>query len=130
VAHLGLPCAVLTDRLNSLTAAGVPERAPTGGRRQEYQLTHKGLALWPAVRALTVWGDEHYAQAGSRRVLRHATDQGTLDVLGGCTLCGRIIAVQDTLVTPGPGLAAPTEDDDLVTRALVGPHVLLQPVRA
>jgi DNA-binding HxlR family transcriptional regulator len=32
VAHLRLPRAVLTDRLNSLTAAGVLERAPTGGR--------------------------------------------------------------------------------------------------
>jgi hypothetical protein len=79
---------------------------------------------------LTDWGDEHYAQAGPRRIFRHATDQAPLDDCGFCTRCGHTVAVEDTLVTPGPGLAPATEDDDLVTRALVGPHALLQPVRA
>lgn len=130
VAHLRLPRAVLTDRLNSLTEARVLERVPTHGRREEYQLTDKGLALWPVVRTLTGWGDEHYAQAGPRRIFRHATDQAPLDDFGFCTRCGQTVAVEDTLVTPGPGLAPATGDDDLVTRALVGPHKLLQPVRA
>jgi DNA-binding HxlR family transcriptional regulator len=129
VAHLKLPRAVLTDRLNSLTAAGVLRRVPTFGRREEYQLTDKGLTLWPVVRSLTTWGDEHYAKTGPRRIFMHATDDGPLDVFGCCTRCGCSVAVQDTLVVPGPGLAPPTEDDDLITRALVGPHRLLHPMR-
>jgi hypothetical protein len=41
-----------------------------------------GAALWPAVRALLVWGDEYYAPAGPRRVFQHAADEAPLDELG------------------------------------------------
>ena len=63
-----------------------------GSGREESQLTDKGLALWPVVRTLTGWGDQHYAQAGPRRIFRHATDQAPLDEFGFCTRCGHELA--------------------------------------
>ncbi|GGT71922.1 MULTISPECIES: winged helix-turn-helix transcriptional regulator [Streptomyces] len=128
-AHLRLPRAVLTDRLTTLTEAGVLERKPDTGRRDVYVLTPKGIALWPAVRALTAWGDAFYGVgSGPRRVFRHATDDAPLADDGRCTGCGAPVVVGDILVTPGPGLAAAAEDDDPVTRALARPHRLLQPL--
>ncbi|MFF9850519.1 winged helix-turn-helix transcriptional regulator [Streptomyces litmocidini] len=130
-AHLGVPRAVLTDRLATLTEAGVLARRPgTGtGRREVYGLTPKGVALWPAVRALTAWGEEFYAaEGGPRRVFLHARDEAPLAPDGRCTGCGAAVPVQDVLVAPGPGLAAPAPDDDPVTTALVRPHRLLTPL--
>ena len=125
--HLGIPRAVLSDRLKTLTAAGVLERTPTAQGRDEYRLTTKGESLWPAVRALTAWGDEHYAPDGPRRVLRHAADDAPLDTDGRCTACGAKIPVRDTVVAPGPGLD-PASATDPVGAALNHPHRLLKPL--
>src|SRR5215467_11562352 len=54
-AQLGIPRAVLTNRLRSLVEAGVLDRDEDG-----YRLTAKGIALWPVVRAMMAWGDEYY----------------------------------------------------------------------
>ncbi|MGW8762611.1 winged helix-turn-helix transcriptional regulator [Streptomyces sp. NPDC055815] len=130
-AHLGVPRAVLTDRLATLTEAGVLTRRPeTGtGRREVYGLTPKGVALWPAVRALTVWGEEFYAAGGGpRRVFLHAEDEAPLGPDGHCADCGAAVPVRDVLVAPGPGLAPAAPDDDPVTAALARPHRLLTPL--
>ncbi|MEU4266677.1 helix-turn-helix domain-containing protein [Streptomyces sp. NPDC026092] len=128
-AHLRLPRAVLADRLASLTDAGVLARLPDTGRREVYALTSKGVALWPAVRALTSWGDDFYGSAGGpRRVFRHADDDAPIAEDGRCTGCGAPVPVGDVLVAPGPGLAPPAEDDDPVTAALARPHRLLRPL--
>jgi DNA-binding HxlR family transcriptional regulator len=126
---LKLPCAVLSERLKSLTAAGLVERVTGSAGRSEYRLSAQGTALWPAVRALLAWGDEYYAPEGPRRVFLHAADEAPLDELGRCTACGASPAPRDTLVTPGPGLPAPSSDDDVVTVALASPHLLLTRVR-
>ncbi|MEU7009905.1 helix-turn-helix domain-containing protein [Streptomyces sp. NPDC046332] len=128
-AHLRLPRAVLADRLAGLTEAGVLARLPGTGRREVYGLTPKGLALWPAVRALTSWGDEFYAAGGGpRRVFRHADDESLVAGDGRCTGCGAAVPVGDLVVAPGPGLPPPTGDDDPVTAALARPHRLLRPL--
>ncbi|MFG2833477.1 winged helix-turn-helix transcriptional regulator [Streptomyces zaomyceticus] len=129
--HPGVPRAVLTDRLGTLTEAGVLERGPeTGkGRREVYALTPMGVALWPAVRALTAWGEEfHAADGGPRRVFLHALDEAPLDADGRCTGCSSAVPVTDVLVVPGPGLAPASPDDDPVTAALARPHRLLHPL--
>ncbi len=128
VVHLQIPRAVLTDRLKSLTEAGVLARVAGSGRREEYELTEKGVALWPAVRTLMAWGDEYYAPAGPRRRFLHAVDGAAIDATGHCTRCDAFVPVKDTLVAPGPGLAA-LAADDAVTVALVDPRPLLQPLR-
>ncbi|MEU3478187.1 winged helix-turn-helix transcriptional regulator [Streptomyces sp. NPDC033754] len=158
-AHLAVPRAVLTDRLATLVEAGVLDRRPEPGtgRREVYVLTPKGIALWPAIRALTAWGEEFYAaEGGPRRVFRHVGDEAPIDAGGRCTGCGTAVPVEDVLVTPGPGLGHATgvsseasdeasgkvsedvsgkapagpsvEAADPVTAALTRPHRLLTPL--
>jgi hypothetical protein len=96
----------------------------------EYVLTGKGITLWPVVRSLLAWGDEHYSDGGPRRVFHHAADGGAVSGDGTCAVCGQAVAVQDLLVAPGPGLAARPGGADPVSMALASPHRLLEPVRS
>src|ERR1700739_405458 len=66
-AHLGVPRAVLADRLSYLAEAGGLTGRPVRHGHTEYVLTGKGLELWPAIRVLLDWGDEHYSARGPRR---------------------------------------------------------------
>jgi DNA-binding HxlR family transcriptional regulator len=125
-AHLGLPRAVLADRLKSLTESGVLAGANDGARG--YVLTEKGILLWPAVAALTTWGEEFYAPAGRRSILTHDADGGLIDQAGRCADCHHLVDVRDTVLRPGPGLEAPGPDADSVSIALMAPHRLLQPI--
>ena len=125
--HLGIPRAVLTERLNALVDAGVLERVPYGAR-SHYALTDKGVSLWRPVYALTQWGDDHYAAKGPRRLFLHADDDGLLDANRACAVCGHVAAPAETLVAPGPGLDRATEDREPVGRALLTPHRLLEPL--
>lgn len=57
---LGIAKNTLTSRLNDLTAGGILEKVPdpNGGKHFEYQLTQKGLELFPVIVALSQWGDK------------------------------------------------------------------------
>jgi DNA-binding HxlR family transcriptional regulator len=126
--HLGVPRAVLTSRLAALVEAGVLAVVPGAHGRDEYVLTGKGLGLWPAVRSLLAWGDDHYSAAGPRRVFRHAADGGDVAPDGVCPVCGAAPGVADLVVVPGPGLAVPGRPDPVST-ALTAPHRLLEPIK-
>jgi DNA-binding HxlR family transcriptional regulator len=128
-AHLDIPRAVLTDRLTTLVDAGVLALVPGAHGHDEYVLTAKGADLWPAVRALLAWGDEHYSAVGPRRVFRHAADDGDVAASGVCTACGAIVGSADLVVVPGPGLAAIPPKPDPVSAVLNAPHRLRQPIR-
>jgi DNA-binding HxlR family transcriptional regulator len=128
-AHLGIPRAVLTSRLAALAEAGVLAVVPGAHGRDEYILTGKGLDLWPAVRSLLAWGDDHYSAAGPRRVFTHAADGGGVSDDGRCALCGAAAGVADLLVAPGPGLRGSTGRTDVVSVALAAPHRLLEPIK-
>jgi DNA-binding HxlR family transcriptional regulator len=125
-AHLGLPRAVLADRLKLLTEQGV--LASAGDGTPGYVLTGKGILLWPAVAALTAWGEEFYAPDGRRSILTHQADGGPIDQAGRCADCQHLIDVRDIVLRPGPGLKAPGPDADPVSAALMAPHRLLQPL--
>ena len=126
-AHLGVPRAVLSDRLGSLTEAGVLARQTGGHGHTEYALTSKGVELWPVIRTLLTWGDEHYSDRGPRRVFRHAADDGVVAPGGICAVCQQNVPAAELMITPGPGLAAPTPDDP-VSQALKTPHRMLEPI--
>ncbi len=126
--HLGIPRAVLTERLEFLVGEGVLARTPGAGRRFEYELTPKGLELWPVVRTLTEWGDAHYAPNGPRRVFTHRDCGGTPDSTRRCSRCSKTIQVADMLMQPGPGLPPVTPDTNPVTAALAEPRPLLEPL--
>lgn len=126
VEHLDIPRAVLTERLEFLLGEGVLERVPGPGKRSEYELTAKGRGLWPVVRALSAWGDEHYAPGGRRRVFVHAGCEGEVTQPGRCLRCGEEVPLAETVMTPGPGLTPPV---DQVSAVLARPRRLLQPLR-
>jgi DNA-binding HxlR family transcriptional regulator len=125
--HLGIARAILSERLSRLVAEGVLVRSGSG-RGTEYELTPKGIALWPMIYTAIVWGDEHYAPKGPRRVFLHARDEGQLDRSGRCSTCGAQPPPAEVVIAPGPGLRR-SRDDDVVTVALRSPHRLLEPLR-
>ena len=59
---LGIARRVLTERLKLLVDEGVLKKVAYQERplRYEYQLTEKGIGLYPALVALVHWGDEHF----------------------------------------------------------------------
>ncbi|KPH97635.1 transcriptional regulator, HxlR family [Actinobacteria bacterium OK074] len=129
LSHLGIPRAVLAARLQALTAEGILEkrRYQESPPRDEYVPTERGIALWPALRALGLWGRVHLA--GTRlRYFRHATcgtDQD-LGPYGECPACGTLVPVADVLLVPGPDLDP--DPDDPVSRALLRPKRMLEPI--
>ncbi|MGI5375721.1 winged helix-turn-helix transcriptional regulator [Streptomyces sp. CA-251387] len=125
--HLGIPRAVLAARLQTLTTEGILEkrRYQQSPPRDEYVLTDRGIALWPTVRSLALWGREHFG--GARlRYFRHADCGTELGPYGECPACGTVVPVEDVLMEPGPGLDP--DPADPVSRALLKPKRLLQPV--
>jgi len=129
-AHLHIPRAVLTERLDFLIGEGVLARTPGRGRRLEYELTAKGLDLWPIVRTLSDWGDAYYAPGGRRRVFVHEGCGGELGPVTRCGRCGEDVPISATVMTPGPGLPTPAPDADAITVALSEPRKLLTPLPA
>ncbi|MFJ2404102.1 winged helix-turn-helix transcriptional regulator [Streptomyces xanthochromogenes] len=127
LAHLKIPRAVLAARLQSLTDAGVLEkrRYQESPPRDEYVLTELGRALWPALRALGLWGRAFNPDARPMRTFRHAECGTELGSFGECPECGRTVDPADVEMRPGPGLG-PAED--AVSRALRAPRRLLEPL--
>ena len=125
--HLGIPRAVLSARLRALTEQGIMEkrRYQESPPRDEYVLTDRGIALWPTLRALGAWGREQLTQI-QLRVFRHADCGTELGAYNECPACGTIGPVSDGEVLPGPGLSR--DPADPVSRALLKPKRLLQPV--
>jgi len=128
--HLNIPRAVLSARLGSLTEAGVLSGEAGAHGHTEYVLTAKGRTLWPVIRGLLDWGDEHYSAGGPRRVFQHAADSGMVAADGTCTACGSAVPVDDLVLAPGPGLTQRPAGGDPVSRALATPHRLLEPLHA
>ncbi|MFG3287835.1 winged helix-turn-helix transcriptional regulator [Streptomyces sp. NPDC048179] len=125
--HLGIPRAVLSARLKTLTEVGILEkrRYQESPPRDEYVVAERGIALWPALRALSVWGREHLMDR-RLRYFRHAECGTELGSYGECPACGTVVPVADVLVTPGPGLDP--DPADPVSRALLKPKRLLEPL--
>ncbi|MFJ8350246.1 winged helix-turn-helix transcriptional regulator [Streptomyces sp. NPDC094153] len=125
--HLGIPRAVLAARLQTLTAEGILEkrRYQESPPRDEYVLTERGTALWPTLRALGLWGREHFTEV-QLRYFRHAECGTELGPYGECPACATVVPVEDVLMEPGPGLDP--DPVDPVGRALLKPRRLLQPL--
>lgn len=127
--HLQVPRAVLTERLGTLVQARILDRVPGPSGRDEYELTAKGVALWPVVRSLMAWGDEYYGrQAGPRRRFLHAADEGGLDANGICAVCRELVEVPDILMVPGAPADQGAGDPNPVSAALDVPRRLLEPL--
>jgi DNA-binding HxlR family transcriptional regulator len=125
--HLGIPRAVLAARLQTLTAEGLLDkrRYQESPPRDEYVITDRGIALWPTLRSLGLWGREHFDEA-QLRYFRHADCATELGPYGECPACGIVVPVEDVLMEPGPGLDR--DPADPVSRALLRPKRLLRPL--
>ena len=126
--QLGIPRAVLTSRLKSLVDEGVLAREDGPGSSVEYRLTDKGIALWPIVRSMMAWGDEHYSPTGAKRTVRHDFDYGIIDARGYCQECGALVPVPEIRHEPGPGYVRSQAEPDPVSMAMSGPRLLLEPI--
>lgn len=115
-AQLGIPRAVLTNRLRFLVQEDVLDHVDG-----EYLLTSKGVQLWPVLRAMMAWGDEHYSPDGDRRTFRHEADDGRIDTWGRCSSCGAVVSPADIRIEPGPGFTPGTADPVSASRRLLAP---------
>ena len=122
--HLGVPKAVLAERLAFLVDEGVLTK-PTS----EYELTAKGRQLWPMIWSMISWGNENYLEKSARRSYRHAECGG---VIGQDRVCGRCEQVPDAgdLVAHPPRRPRDPSRDDPVSLALGRPHRRLEPIQA
>jgi DNA-binding HxlR family transcriptional regulator len=125
-AHLDVPKAVLSERLNSLVEHGLLERRPDPDhpRRHFYELTDAGRELWPVLNALLVWGDHN--RHPNPRVFKHVACGTPLDERAACPACRLTPPVEDVVMERRPG--GRTLRDDPVELALVTPHRLLEPI--
>lgn len=125
--HLGIPKAVLSQRLALLVQEGVlGTAAAVAGGRDEYVVTSKGRRLWPLLLALTHWGAENYQTAQQRRSFAHAECGAPIDPQGVCPRCGEIPDPTDVITSPPR--QARVRRDDAISKALQRPHRMLEPI--
>jgi DNA-binding HxlR family transcriptional regulator len=110
-AHVGCARNLLTERLNTLVAAGVlkrvPYREPGQRERHEYRLTEEGLDLLPAVVALMQWGDRWETDPeGPPVVIAHRDCGHPVELVLRCTHDHEHVSARDTEPKPGPGARA------------------------
>jgi hypothetical protein len=97
---------VLTARLRKLTDEGILERHRYFEHppRYEYQLTDKGLALFPVIAALMHWGDTWApGPAGPPVVFIHDTCGNVTQPVLTCPHCHGEVSPGNTHAEPGPG---------------------------
>lgn len=108
--HRALGCArnILSARLKTLVDEGIlsqePYREPGSRARFEYQLTAKGLELFPALVALMEWGDRWTADAAGPPVeVRHRDCCERVGVELRCAAGHGPLSARATEAVPGTG---------------------------
>lgn len=125
--HLDISKAVLAQRLAGLVEAGLLEKTPHGAR-EEYTMTPSGQDLWPALYALTRWGELQSSPGHPRRIFSHAECGTDLEPSGLCPTCAMTPRPGSVEMRPGPGMSAAGRGDPIST-ALRLPRRLLAPLR-
>lgn len=98
----GAPRDVLTTRLRALEEEGLLQRRPYGsGKREQYELTVKGLDLAEVVLVLKKWGDRYRESDLDRVVLVHTVCGEPFEAEIRCAACGRPLG-RDELAELGP----------------------------
>ncbi len=120
--HLGIPKAVLADRLAFLVQEEVLTKADSA-----YELTVKGRQLWPMIWSMISWGNENYLEKPSRRTYLHAECGGVIGQDRRCERCDQIPDVADLIAHP-PRRPRDPRRDDPVSEALRRPHRMLEPI--
>jgi DNA-binding HxlR family transcriptional regulator len=130
LAHLDIPKAILSARLEKLVAAGILRKAKYASRQYDYLLTKRGTSLWAIIYGLASWGDEHHSPAlGRRRIFSHVSCGRAIDAHGLCPKCNTFPAPGDIEIRYGPGAELDLRHDP-ITKALSSPRRLLVPLIA
>jgi DNA-binding HxlR family transcriptional regulator len=119
-AQLGAPPTTLTRRLHALTAQGFFERRvyEAHPRREEYELTDKGLDFLPVLLALGAWGGRWLSPDGAPLECIDAKSGRPLDPVLVDAKSGRRLAAGKVGLRPGPG-ASPELRRAMKTRRVV-----------
>jgi len=110
--RLGIARNILSARLTRLVDAGILERhaVSAGGKWAEYRLTEKGLALQPALLALTQWGDCWYPpETGVRVEFTERSTGRPIRPLRPCAEDGRELEPRE--IRARRGIADPARED-------------------
>ena len=102
------PRQILSDRLARLVAEGLLRKVPyreAGQRaRSEYQLTEKGLALYPLIIALLEWGNTYAVRAEAPLVeSTHRDCRAPVQLEVRCAEGHQVASARDVTPVPGPG---------------------------
>lgn len=117
-ADLGIARNVLSDRLQTLTEAGVVRKRDymsANRLRQEYVLTEMGKELQPIIMAISQWGDRWLDDGEGPPVVFHHIPCGELSTARiVCSRCGEDIGGHTTPLAgpgsePGPGTSLADE---------------------
>lgn len=104
--ELGMPKAVLSNRLERLVEAGIFRKEPTlaGGKRMEYHLGEAGLALWEPLCAIFRWANQWSDDVSQGQLCFHHTACGhDCDLVISCNVCAQPLSPFNTFAEPGPG---------------------------
>ncbi len=110
---LGIPRAVLSDRLNRLVDAQILQRRRYMDHpaRFEYRLTDMGRELSPVLVGLMKWGDRWLSDGAPPTVLVHEPCGNEVDLDFHCEHCGSDFGPTEIAGRPGPG-STPTTGPD------------------
>lgn len=128
--HLRIPRAVLSERLAFLVERDLLAKVAGPNGRDEYELTAKGLRLWPTMWSLINWGNENFYEATKRRTYRHDGCGGVIGQDRVCSGCRQSPDPGELIVQPPHRSGERTVRADPISRALQHPHRLLEPIRA
>ena len=93
--RLSIASNILSQRLSRLTQLGVLTRSIPAGARHTYQLTDKGLALYPVPLAMFMWGDRWLAGGDPPISLDHKACDHRLRAVLTCSHCAMPVTRAD-----------------------------------
>lgn len=106
---LGIPKAVLSERLSRLVDSGVLSRRQymDQPKRFEYRLTDMGRELSPVLVGLMDWGDRWLSDGAPPTILVHAPCGTEVDLAFHCKHCDTDFGPTQIAGRPGPGSGGP-----------------------
>lgn len=97
----------LSDRLNRLVEHQVVEKVLYDEKRQryQYQLTEKGIALFPVMASIVEWGNAWTSDADGEAVLmkHQCSHESTVSTVVKCQHCDEEVTPLTAMLSAGPG---------------------------
>ncbi len=120
--RLGVTPTVLTKRLKTLVDTGIFKRARFNEvpPRVEYQLTDKGLDIYPVALMILRWEQTWFpVPAGTRMVLRHTRCGREMQPRFTCGHCSGEVTARDVRYRDGPGAGLESATANRLRRATI-----------